>query len=114
MEKYIKSLSMGLIIMTVMFFLNMFGAANAAVLHIPGFMEKLMIVGANVFLFAIPVLFLVVFGFGMTSIFKRILNNQKQAVRKTTDKFPVLWFILSGVSFTAYYIFVSMIFSSGV
>lgn len=112
MEKYIKNCSIALMIMTGMFFLNMFGAANAEYLKLPTFMLQIMVVGANAFLFTIPILFLIIFGFGMVSIFKRTLNNQNHSIKKPVEKFPALWFILAIVCFVLYYMFVGAILAS--
>lgn len=112
MEKYIKNCSIALCIMVVMFYLNMFGAANAQVLRLPDFMTKMMMIGANAFLFLIPILFIVIFGFGMVSIFKRMLNNQNRSIKRPLEKFPTVWFIVAIVCFVLYYTFVSAILAS--
>ena len=112
MEKYIKNCSIALCIMVVIFYLNMFGAANAEVLQLPDFMLQIMVIGANAFLFLIPVLFLVIFGFGMAGIFKRTLNNQNRSIKRPMEKFPTVWFIVAIACFILYYTFVSAILAS--
>lgn len=110
MEKYIKNLSIAFIIMTTMFFLNMFGAANLEGTNTPQVITTVLIVGANALLYLIPLMYMGIFSICMASLFKRVLNTQNRMVQKALDKFPTLWFVLSTLSFVGYFVFVSLIF----
>lgn len=112
MEKYIKPLSIVMLVLTTVFFLDMFGAANAEGTNLPQFLQTFLIIGANLLLYVVPLMYMAVFAISMTSIFKRVLNSQSTAARKKFDKFPILWFILATISFIAYYIFVSAVFNA--
>lgn len=112
MEKYIKILSIGLLVTTVFFFLSMFGAANGEALHMPEFIITVLSQGANVLIFAVPLLYLVIFSLGMACIFKKVLSQQINQFGQKTEKFPLVWFLLSFLFFMVYLIFVSIIFNS--
>ncbi len=110
MEKYIKSLSISLMLAVVMFFLSLFGAANGEILHMPQFITTILEAGANVLVFAVPLLYMGIFAVGMISMFKRVLNQQSNTMTQKFDKFPMVWFLLSFLFFMIYLIFVNIIF----
>ena len=110
MEKYIKSFSKALVIMTVIFFLSFFGGANAETIGMPSFVFQVCVVSANALMFVIPLVFIAIFGIGMSSLFKKVLNNaSRMVVKKVEEKFPLLWFIVSFVCFILYFMFVNVI-----
>ena len=112
MEKYMKSFSKALVIMTVIFFLSFFGGSYAETIGMPNFVFQVCVVSANALMFVIPLVFIAIFGIGMTTLFKKILNNaNRMAVKKVEEKFPVLWFIVSFVCFILYFMFVNVIFA---
>lgn len=112
MEKYIKSFSKAMLILTAIFFLSFFGGANADKIGMPNFVFKVCVISANALMFVIPLAFVVIFGIGMTALFKKILNNTNRAVvKKVEEKFPVLWYIVSFVCFILYFMFVNVIFA---
>ncbi|ABX43710.1 hypothetical protein [Lachnoclostridium phytofermentans] len=112
MEKYIKSLSKALVILTVIFFLSFFGGANADKIGMPNFVFQVCVFNANALMFVIPFAFVVIFGIGMTALFKKVLNNtSRMVVKKVEGKFPVLWFIVSFVCFILYFMFVNVLFA---
>lgn len=112
MEKYIKSFSKALVIMTVIFFLGFFGVAYSETIGMPNFMIQLFYVSTQALMFIIPLAFTVIFGIGMTSLFKKVLNNtNRMVVKKVEEKFPVLWFIVSFVCFILYFMFVNVLFA---
>lgn len=110
MEKYLKNLSIAFMILEGMFFLNMFGLAMAEQINIPEFVLNVIVIGANVLLYLVPILFMVIFGIGMASIFKRVFA-QYRIVTSKSDKFPTLWFVLASIGFLGFYIFVTLVFS---
>ncbi len=112
MERYIKNLSIANIILTSMFFLGMFGAANMEGTNGPQFIESTLVVGVNLLFFVVPLSYMAVFGICMASFFRRIMNIQNRMVQKKFDKFPMLWFALSTFSFIGYFIFVNIIVNS--
>lgn len=112
MERNIKNLSIANIILTSLFFLSMFGAANVEGTNTPQFIESTLVMGVNVLFFVVPISYMVVFAIGMTSMFKKIMNSQNRIVQKKIDKFPMLWFALSSFSFIGYFIFVNLIVNS--
>lgn len=111
MEKYLKKLSIIISIMTTFLFLNAYGAAMAEETNSPQIIARVMIVGANVLFFLVPIMYLIIFGIVMNALFKRVLRRQSSEFEKETDKFPKAWFILSTVCFVLYYTFFSVILS---
>lgn len=111
MEKYLKKLSIILSIMTTFLFLNAYGAAMSEETNAPQVISRVLIVGANVLFFLVPILYLIIFGIVMSALFKRVINRQSSEFEKRTDKFPKAWFILSTVCFILYYTFFSVILS---
>lgn len=112
MEKYIKNFSKALIIMTVVFFLSFFAGANAQAIGMPDFVFQVCVVSANALMFVIPLVFVAIFGIGMTTLFKRVLNStNRMVVKKVEEKFPTVWFIVSFVCFILYFMFVNVIFA---
>ncbi len=112
MERYIKSFSKALVIMTVIFFLSFIGGANADRIGMPSFVFQVCVVSANALMFVIPLVFVVIFGIGMTTLFKKVLNNtNRMVVKKVEEKFPVLWFIIAFVCFVLYFMFVNVLFA---
>ncbi|HCL02297.1 MAG TPA: hypothetical protein DHW61_07765 [Lachnoclostridium phytofermentans] len=112
MEKYIKSFSKALVILTVIFFLSFFGGANAEKIGMPNFIFQVCVISANALMFVIPLVYVVIFGIGMTTLFRKVLNNTTRAVvKKVEEKFPILWFIVSFVCFILYFMFVNVIFA---
>jgi hypothetical protein len=112
MEKYMKNLSIVFMLMTTMFFLSMFGYKISDESNAPQFVLDVLLFGAQTFLFLVPLMYMVIFGISMTSLFKRVLNIQNRMVQKSSDKFPLLWLILSTVSFMGYFAFVNLVFSA--
>ena len=109
MEKYLKSLSIAFLMLTSLFFINMFGLVNAE--RMPVVALRIFDIGAATLLYLVPLLYMGIFGIGMVSIFKRILSAQSRMVRAQYDKFPTLWFILATLGFVIYFVFVSLVFA---
>ncbi len=110
MEKYIKNLSISVMLAVVFFFLSLFGAANGEAMNMPQFITNILTAGANVLVFAVPLLYTGTFAMGMVSFFKRIVSQQTNTFTQKFDKFPLVWFLLSFLFFMIYLIFVNIIF----
>lgn len=112
MEKTIKRLSTLMAVITVSFFLFSFLGANAEALGLGQTIYQILVVCVNVLLFAIPLLFLIIFGMGMSIMLQTIMakQNRFRAV-KTTKKLPILHFVISIICFTLFFIFMSAIYS---
>ena len=112
MEKYIRSFSKGIIIMTFVFFMSFFGGIAAQAYGWPTFLYQFCVISANGLLFLIPIAFVIVFGMGLSVIFKKFLSMQSKAItKKVEEKFPMVWFIFAAGCFVAFFIFMNFMFS---
>ncbi len=114
MEKAIKVLALSLSAVIVTFVVIMVAAANAEALGLPSIVYQFFVVGANVLLYLIPVAYLFVFGFGMSSVLKRAVNKKGRMVvaRRPEEKFPLFSFITANVLFVVFLVFVAAIMTS--
>lgn len=112
MEKYIKNLSITFIIMTALFFMNMFGAVGLDGTSVPQVIIDVLVLGANALLYLNPILFMVIFGICMISLFKRVFANRSSGVKGKFENFPMLWFVLSTLCFFGFFMFVNLIFGA--
>lgn len=114
MEKAIKKLSILMVALTVTFFITTFVGGNADLFLLSGALYKIFIVVANLLIFLVPIVFMVIFVLGMTVMLRTIMTKQTRIVgSKKTEKLPMAYFLISIICFIIYFIFVSAIFSAG-
>lgn len=113
MEKAIKRLSILMLALTVTFFSTTFVGGNAEFFSLNGVVYQIILTTANLLLFLVPVVFLVIFLLGMSIMLRTIMTKQTRVVgNKMTEKLPMVYFIISVICFVLYFIFVSAIFSA--
>ncbi|MDD5936725.1 MAG: hypothetical protein PUC65_14365 [Clostridiales bacterium] len=112
MEKYIKSLSITLMILTGVWFLSLIGGTYGDAIHMPGFITNILVTGANVLIFVIPLVYIAVFGISMVSIFKRVMNAQVTMWKDKFAKFPAVWLVLAMICFMIFMTFINMLLAT--
>lgn len=98
--------------LTALFFLSSFLGVNVEALGLSAGVAKIVIYTANILLYLLPVVFIVIFTIGMSMLLKTMMaSNQRLFSKKETEKLPMVPYIMAIVSFILYLIFVTAVFS---
>lgn len=113
MEKKIKNLSYLMLATTITFFLTTFIGGNAQNIGLGEGISKLTITLANLTLYLVPIVFVIIFILGMSVMIPAIMAKQSRMVgRKNQEKLPLLHFIIAIICFILYFIFISSVYSA--
>lgn len=112
MEKPVRYISLISGSLTILFFISMFIGAGMGANNVTGTPYRIIATIANILLFVVPIVYMVVLTSGLMCFLKRTMFGRNTAIGQrnlSKEKFPTLFFVGASILFALFFIFVMAI-----